>query len=68
MTPGNYRPISFTSITCNILEHIIHRNIIFHLDQQRMFTDFQHGFCKSRSSEAQLIKKVNGLAKSLNKD
>ena len=64
----NYRPISLTSITCKILEHIIHRNIIFHLDQQRMLTDFQHGFRKSRSCETQLIKKVTDLAKSLNED
>ena len=43
----NYRPISLTSITCKVLEHIIHRNIISHLDQQRILTDVQHGFCKS---------------------
>ena len=64
----NYRPISLKSITCKILEHIIHRNILFHLDQQRMLTDFQHGFRKSRSCETQLIKKVTDLAKSLNED
>ena len=62
----NYRPISLTSITCKVLEHIIHRNIISHLDQQRILTDVQHGFHKSRSCETQLIKTVNDLAKSLN--
>ena len=62
----NYRPISLTSITCKVLEHIIHRNIIYHLDQRRILTDVQHGFRKSRSCETQLIKTVNDLAKSLN--
>ena len=62
----NYRPISLTSIKCKVLEHLIHRNIIFHLDQQRIYTDVQHGFCKSQSCETQLIKTVNNLAKSLN--
>ena len=61
----NYRPISLTSITCKVLEQIIHRNIISHLDQQRMLTDVQHGFCKSQSCKPQLIKTVNDLAKSL---
>ena len=61
----NYRPISLTSITRKVLEQIIHRNIISHLDQQRMLTDVQHGFCKSRSCKPQLIKTVNDLAKSL---
>ena len=52
----DYRPFSLKSITCKVLEHIIHRNIISHLDQQRMLTDVQ----KSRSCETQLIKTVNG--------
>ena len=40
----NYRPISLTSITCKVLEHIIHKNRISHLDQQRILTDVQHRF------------------------
>ena len=52
----NYRSISLT----------IHGNIISHLDQQRILTDVQHGFCKSRLCETQLIKTVNDLTKSLN--
>ena len=62
----NYRPISLTSITCKVLEHIVHRNIISHSDQQRILADGQHGFRKSRSCETQLSKTVNDLAKSLN--
>ena len=55
----------YTSITCNVLEHIIHRNIISDLDQQRILTAVQHGFCKSQSCETQLSKTVNNLTKSL---
>ena len=62
----NYRPISLTSITCKVLEHIIHKNVISHLDQQRILTDVQHRFRKSRSCETQLLKTVNDLAKSFN--
>ena len=43
----NYKLISLTSVACKVLEDIIHRNIISHLDQQRMLTDVQHGFRKS---------------------
>ena len=32
LQPINYRPISLTSITCKMLEHIITRNIMQHLD------------------------------------
>ena len=62
----SYRPISLTSIACKVLEHIIHKNIISHLDQQRILADVQHGFRKSRSCETQLLKTVNDLAKSFN--
>ena len=55
----------YTSITCNVLEHIIHRNIISDLDQQRILKAVQHGFCKSQSCETQLSKTVNNLTKSL---
>ena len=48
---------------CEVLEHIIHRNIISHVDQQRMLTDVQHEFHKRQSCETQLIKTVNDLAK-----
>ena len=62
----NYRPISLTSIPCKILEHIIHSNIMNHLQSNDILSDAQHGFRKSRSCETQLITLINDLAKSLN--
>ena len=64
--PANYRPISLTSISCKILEHIIHRHIMDHIDRFDLLTDLQHGFRKSRSCESQLALTVDDLAKSLN--
>ena len=63
---GNYRSIGHTSITWKVLEHINHRNIISHLDQQRILTDVQHEFLKSWLCETQLIKTVNNHSKFLN--
>ena len=62
----NYRPISLTSIPCKILEHIVHSNVMNHLDDNGILSDAQHGFRKSRSCETQLITLINDLAKSLN--
>ena len=62
----NYRPISLTSISCKILEHIIHSTIISHLDKNKILTDTQHGFRKHRSCESQLLLTIHDLAKSLN--
>lgn len=62
----NYRPISLTSISCKILEHILHSNIMAHLDNTNILTDSQHGFRKHRSCESQLVTTIQDLAKSLN--
>ena len=60
--PDNYRPISLTSITCKMLEHIVTHSIMLHLENNHILNDDQHGFRKHRSCEAQLIKVVNDLA------
>ena len=62
----NYRPISLTSISCKVIEHILHSNITKHLENNNILTDLQHGFRKHRSCKTQLIKTVNDLAKSMN--
>ena len=60
--PINYRPISLTSITCKMLEHIITSNIMQHLDKYNILHDAQHGFRKHRSTETQLIQLIDNLA------
>ena len=63
--PGNYRPISLTSIICKIMEHIIHSQIIHHLDSHGLLTDKQFGFRKKHSCESQLLLTINDLAEGL---
>ena len=52
---ANYRPVSLTSITCKLLEHIIHSNVMAYFDRFSILKDNQPGFRKRRSCEAQLI-------------
>ena len=58
----NYRPISLTSISCKILEHVVHSNIMGHLDRFNILDDAQHGFRKRRSCVTQLISTLNDFA------
>ena len=58
--------MSFTSICCKILEHIVHSHVMSHIDSHQMLSDAQHGFRKRRSCESQLILTVQDLAKGLN--
>ena len=46
--PVNYRPISLTSVPCKILEHIIFKHIMEHLETHNILADFQHGFRENK--------------------
>ncbi|XP_072048393.1 uncharacterized protein [Amphiura filiformis] len=61
----NYRPISLTSVTCKLLEHVICSSIMRHLDKHNILNDAQHGFRKRRSCATQLIQTIQDLAKSI---
>ena len=64
---SNYRPVSLTSICSKLLEHIIHSQIMRHLDHYKVLTDKQHGFRRGHSCESQLILTIQDLANSLDK-
>ena len=51
---------------CKLIEHIIHSQVISHLERHNILADEQHGFRKKRSCESQLINTVHDLAKGLN--
>lgn len=54
--PGNYRPVSLTSVMCKLFEALVKDAIISDLDQNHLVTDNQHGFVPSRSCATNLIK------------
>ena len=62
---GNYRPVSLTSVTGKILEHIVHSSIMSHFQAHSILCDNQHGFRKRRSCETQLITTLHGIARKL---
>ena len=53
--PANYRPVSLTSVCCKLMEHIICRHILGHLDKHNILTPYQHGFRAGHSCESQLL-------------
>ena len=65
--PANYRPVSLTSITCKLLVHIVHSNVMTHFDRHNILKDNQYGFRKKRSCETQLIVTVQEIASRLSK-
>jgi hypothetical protein len=43
---SNYRPVSLISITCKVIEHIVHSSVMGHFDRNKILTNAQHGFRK----------------------
>jgi len=51
----NYHPISLTCVVCKVMEHILSKHILDHLDKQHILTPYQHGFHKAHSCESQIF-------------
>lgn len=53
--PGNYRPISLTSVLSKLMESIVRDAIVQHLMNNNLITDDQHGFVPGRDCITQLL-------------
>ncbi|KAJ7410703.1 RNA-directed DNA polymerase from mobile element jockey-like protein [Pitangus sulphuratus] len=53
--PGNYRPVSLTSVLCKIMEEIIPSTITQHMQDNQGIKPSQYGFMKGRSCLTNLI-------------
>jgi len=58
-SPGNYRPVSLTSIICKVIESIIREKIVSHMQEHKLFSKKQFGFIKGRSTVLQLLKVID---------
>ena len=63
---SNYRPVSLTCVSCKVLEHVVFRAIMDHVDLYKILVHFQHGFRSEHSCETQLVNTIQELAKGLN--
>ena len=62
-SPENNRPVSFTSVPCKLLEHIICRHLMKHLETNKILTNLNHGFRSGYSCESPLITTLNDFLK-----
>ena len=62
---SNYRPVSLTCVSCKVLEHIVFRAMMDHVDLHKILVHYQHGFRSKHSCETQLINTIQELAKGL---
>ena len=64
----NYRPVSLTSISCKLLEHILCNHILKQFEQYNVLTQRNHGFRSGYSTETQLLVTLQDLFKSFDQN
>ena len=63
--PGNYRPISLTSVPCKLMEKIIRDAIVKHMTENDLFSKAQHGFIKGKSCVTQLLEFLEDITQAI---
>ena len=58
-SPGNYRPVSLTSIVCKVFEGFVRNDLFKHLVSNNLLAEEQYGFCSKRSCTTQLLNTIN---------
>jgi len=53
--PGNYRPVSLTSVCCKLLESILRDALMNHLTTNSLLNQSQHGFMPGKSCTTNLL-------------
>jgi Reverse transcriptase (RNA-dependent DNA polymerase) len=63
--PGNYRPVSLTSVPCKLLESLIKDAVMKHLTSENLIKQSQHGFMPGRSCTTNLTLFLDTLTKAV---
>ena len=53
--PGNYRPVSLTNVIGKMMERIVKKHLVNHIERNNLLSNSQHGFRTGRSVQTNLI-------------
>jgi len=63
--PGNYRPVSLTSVCCKVMESLIRDRLMGHLMGNNLIEKSQHGFMPGKSCTTNLLEFLEEVTKAV---
>ena len=66
-TAKNYHPVSLFAVVSKVVEKLVNKRIIDHLEKSGLFCDFQYDFRSSQSTADLLTVVSDGIARAFNR-